>query len=126
MILDSNIVIYAAEPSDFRCARFIEFENAAIASVTRIEVLGFPGYDSLAIDRKQRLHEIVAGLLEIKLDDVITERAIDLRRQKRLRLADAIIAATALVSNLDLVTRNVADFKNIAGLYVINPFDDRD
>ena len=126
MILDSNIVIYAAEPSDLRCAQFIERENAAIASVTRIEVLGFPGYYGLAIDRKRRLHEIVAGLLEIKLDDVITERAIGLRRQKRLRPADAIIAATAIVNNLELVTRNIADFKHIAGLCVINPFDDQD
>jgi toxin FitB len=37
-------------------------------------------------------------------------------------LADAIIAATALVHNLPLVTRNETDFKHVAGLRVINPF----
>jgi len=36
-------------------------------------------------------------------------------------LPDAIIAATALVSNLALTTRNVSDFKNIPGLKIINP-----
>jgi predicted nucleic acid-binding protein len=37
-------------------------------------------------------------------------------------LADAIIAATALVHQLPLVTRNVDDFKHVAGLEIVNPF----
>jgi predicted nucleic acid-binding protein len=38
-------------------------------------------------------------------------------------LGDAIIAATALVHGLTLVTRNVDDFKHIAGLELENPFE---
>ena len=37
-------------------------------------------------------------------------------------LADAIIAATALVHDLPLVTRNEEDFKHVTGLRVVNPF----
>ena len=37
-------------------------------------------------------------------------------------LADAIIAATALVHGLRLVTRNESDFKHVTGLQVTNPF----
>jgi predicted nucleic acid-binding protein len=37
-------------------------------------------------------------------------------------LADAIIAATALVHELPLATRNEDDFKHVTGLRVINPF----
>jgi len=37
-------------------------------------------------------------------------------------LADAIIAATALVHDLSLVTRNKEDFKDVPGLRVVNPF----
>lgn len=40
-----------------------------------------------------------------------------------MKLADAVIAATALVGNLRLATRNVADFKGIDGLETLNPFD---
>ena len=42
-----------------------------------------------------------------------------------LRLADSILAATALENDLELVSRNVDDFKWIAGLRLVNPFDFR-
>jgi hypothetical protein len=38
-------------------------------------------------------------------------------------LGDALIAATALVHNLELVTHNVADFSWIAGLRVVDPME---
>ncbi len=51
-------------------------------------------------------------------------RAITLRQQRKMGLGDSIIAATALVHGLALVTRNVDDFKHVAGLALINPFDE--
>ena len=50
-------------------------------------------------------------------------KSIELRQIRRMGLADAIIAATALVHAMPLVTRNADDFKAIEGLEVINPFD---
>jgi hypothetical protein len=46
----------------------------------------------------------------------------NLRQRRKIRLADAIIAATALVYALPLVTRNVDDYKHITALTLINPF----
>ena len=123
MLCDSNILIYAADPVDTRCAPFAEHEDAAVASVTRIEVLGFPGFHNLSEDRRTRLREIVASIVELELNESVIQRAITLRQQKKMSLADAIIAATALAHGLPLVTRNVDDFKHIAGLKLINPFD---
>jgi len=57
------------------------------------------------------------------LDDEIVERAIEVRRLYKIKLPDAIIAATALVYNLTLVTRNTVDFKNISGLALVNPWE---
>ncbi|MDB6004564.1 MAG: hypothetical protein JWR15_1551 [Prosthecobacter sp.] len=42
MVCDSNI--YAAEPGDTLCLPYVEQAQAMIASVTRIEVLGFPRF----------------------------------------------------------------------------------
>jgi predicted nucleic acid-binding protein len=55
----------------------------------------------------------------------VIERAIRLRQQKKMKLGDAIIAATALEFGLPLVTRNVDDFKHVAELEIINPFEGR-
>ena len=41
----------------------------------------------------------------------------------RIKIPDAIIAATALHHQLVLATRNTDDFKEIEGLAYINPFE---
>ena len=51
------------------------------------------------------------------------QQTILLRQQRRVKLPDAIIAATALVHGLPLLTRNTADFQNIVGLAVLNLHD---
>ncbi len=122
MLCDSNILIYAADPDDTCCRPYIEREDAIIASISRIEVLGFHGFASLSDDQQQRLVELLDSLDELPLDESVIERAIILRQQKKMSLADAIIAATAITSNLPLATRNVEDFRHIDGLTLINPF----
>lgn len=53
----------------------------------------------------------------------VTDKSIDIRRVYKTKLPDTIIAATALVNNLILVTRNISDFKNIDRLQLINPYE---
>ncbi len=122
MVCDTNILIYAGEPGDVVCAPFVESPDAVIASVTRIELLGFPGFGQLAPERQVRLREIVATTVEAPLDDGIIRRAIVLRQQQKMSLGDSIIAATALEFDVPLITRNPGDFKHLAGLQLINPF----
>ena len=122
MVCDSNILIYAAEPGDTVCRPYVERAEAMIASVTRIEVLGFPRFGLLSADQQERLQTIVASTVELALDEEVIRRAIPLRQQQKMSLADAIIAATALEYGVPLVTRNVDDFKHIPGLDLRNPF----
>jgi toxin FitB len=122
MLCDSNIVIYAAEPNEVMCNRYLKDPSALIASVTRIEVLGFPRFAELSPERQIKLQTVVASTVEAPLDEEIIEKAIVLRQQKKMGLGDAIIAATALEYGLPLVTRNEDDFKHISGLKIINPF----
>jgi predicted nucleic acid-binding protein len=119
MLLDTNIVIYACQPAGEWLAPWTENPAAAIASVSRVEALGFPGISG---EEDAVLRQLIGASVCYNLDDEVIERAIGLRRIKRMGTADAIIAATALEFGLPLVTRNVDDFKHIAGLEIINPF----
>jgi predicted nucleic acid-binding protein len=42
---------------------------------------------------------------------------------RSLPIQDTLIAATALANNLAIATRNVKDFKDIAGLSIFNPWE---
>lgn len=54
----------------------------------------------------------------------VAERAGIISAQRTRGLADCLIAATALEHRLQLVTRNVADFDDVEGLKIVNPWDE--
>jgi predicted nucleic acid-binding protein len=58
----------------------------------------------------------------LALDEAVADRAIALRRQRNMGLGDAIIAATALVHGIALVTRNTREFQHVENLQLIDPF----
>ena len=81
------------------------------------------GFTGLKPEEKAALDILFRRLTVHPLDAAVIERAIALRQESRMGLADAIIAATALVHHLPLVTRKVDDFKHVNGLRLINPFE---
>jgi hypothetical protein len=119
VLLDSNILIYAANQSAPEIEALATAADSAVASVTQIEVYGFTG---LKPEEEAALDILFRRLTVHPLDAAVIERAIALRQESKMGLADAIIAATALVHGLNLVTRNDGDFKHVAGLRVVNPF----
>ena len=119
MLLDSNILIYAANQSAPEIESLATSADNSVASVTRIEVYGFTG---LKPEEEAALDILFRRLTVHPLDSAVIERAISLRQVRKMGLADAVIAATALVHNLRLVTRNEEDFKSVTGLRVVNPF----
>ncbi len=70
-----------------------------------------------------KIRQLLALFTHIDLDVAIAWRAAEIRRQYHTRLADALIAATALVHNLLLSTRNLRHFTPIDGLRVEKPYD---
>jgi predicted nucleic acid-binding protein len=55
------------------------------------------------------------------VDSELADLAIELRRNSNIKLADALIAATALLNDLVLVTGNEDDFKALEELEIYNP-----
>ncbi len=118
-ILDSNIIIYAAQPRHGFLRQMITEQKHFVSDITKLEVLG---YHKLTEKDRNDLAYFFDVSRVINISPDLIEKAITLRQSRRMSLADAIIAATALVNNLTLVTRNTADFKNIPGLKLFNPF----
>ncbi|MBF0614950.1 MAG: type II toxin-antitoxin system VapC family toxin [Magnetococcales bacterium] len=122
-LFDSNPLIYFLNgvlPSHGRewIREGIRF-GGAYSVITRIEILGFPE----SPERTQAASRLLQRFTEIALSEVILQRTIHLRRQyRRLKIPDAIIAATAMESALPLITHNLDDFTGIAGLIVKDPF----
>lgn len=120
MLIDSNIVIYAAEPGYEFLRELIENPNAMVSVVTYVEVLG---HLDLQDYQKSFFENFFASASQVTVTMPIVGRAAFLRQQRRMGLGDAIIAATALEHDLALVTRNVRDFRWIGGLSIVNPFE---
>ena len=58
----------------------------------------------------------------IEINKAIIDQTIFLRQVYRIKLPDAIIAATAIAHNFVLISRNKKDFENIKGLELLNPY----
>lgn len=120
-LLDSNIVIYSAEPEHSELQQLIEEQDTAVSIATYIEVLGFRELDER---QKQFFEDFFQSVTVFHLTTEIADKAIELRRQRRIELGDAVIAATALVHDLALLSRNTRDFRWIEGLDLQNPMPD--
>ena len=101
----------------FTKARAVQGAWVGFSAITRLEVLGFPGLT--AADDKT-LRELLAQFEEVPIQSAVIEEAIRLRKLHRLKSPDAIIAATALLQQAEVVTRNTADFKKVPGLSVLD------
>jgi len=120
-ILDTNVVL------DFMGKKFPENaqntlaeivdEELNISLITKIELLGFS-------DINQNLEDFVSCANILALNDNVVNKTIELRRKHKKKLPDTIIAATAIVHNLTLATRNISDFNNIEKLSIWNPWNE--
>ncbi|MBC3785588.1 hypothetical protein FHK02_2055 [Spirosoma sp. LMG 31448] len=88
--------------------------------VVKIEVLGFDGDP----EEMQKLNDFLGLATTFYVDDAIADKTIALRKTyKKLKLGDALIAATALVHGFTVLTRNTKDFRSITGLVCVNPHE---
>lgn len=122
---DTNTVIYYLQqqfPPD--AEKFIDNllkdEQPVISAITEIELLCWktPTQKDLEV-----LHNFINDAFLIELEQPVKLKTADIRKAHHIKLPDAIIAATALVYDLTLISRNIKDFNTINGLKIINPWD---
>lgn len=123
-LLDSNVVMgyLNQDPTSGFIGQFEQalLEGVAVSVITTIEVLGWRGHDK---NSRSSAESLLMCLNEIPLTASVVQQTILLRSSYSIKLPDAVIASSALAHGLKLMTRNQADFKNIAGLNIVNPFE---
>ena len=139
-ILDTNVVselrkvrLGKADVNVSRWAESVDASNLFVSAITVMELeLGV-----LSVERKDTTQGAMLRLwLEqqvlpefssrtIPIDTAVAQRCAQLHVPDKRGERDALIAATALVHGMAVVTRNVADFTP-TGVTIINPWEDHD
>lgn len=119
-ILDSNIIIYSYDLSFVSLRAIIKDKATHVSEISKLETLGF---HKLEKDEKVYLETVFKTAKILKVDSKIISKAVELKQQHKLGIGDALIAATAIVHDLELLTRNTKDFEAIKGLRVSNPIN---
>jgi len=119
-LIDTNTAIdYLDNKLPDKANSLIDSIESFISVITRMELLAWPG---ATLQQTAILEDFTYSSLVYPLEEPVILKAIEIRRTYKTKLPDAIIAATAMVYNLRLISRNTKDFKNITGLSVIDPY----
>jgi len=95
-------------------------DDCKVSFITQIELLV---WEPLNPNDLKIRKELLAGSEIIYINDEIIERTIEIRKETKIKLPDAVIAATAIANNLVLLSDNDKDFKRVVplGLRYLNP-----
>ncbi len=122
-LIDSNIIIYFLEKSYPNQLESF-FQNIFISgfrfsSISKIEALSL---SKLSIEEIGFISTFFNQGKECVLSNNIILKAAEIRRNYRLKIPDVVIAATALIHDFELVTRNDKDFLSIPNLSILIHF----
>jgi toxin FitB len=107
VLVDTDLFI-----DHLRGARALQLDGDVLSysAITRAEL--FAGRAS----EVPRVQALLAPFRELPVDRAVAELGGRIRREHGVRLADALIAATALAHGLQLATRNLRDFERVPKL----------
>lgn len=115
-LFDSNILIRLSKQEPEVVAFVNSCSRKFISVVTYMEVLGYP----FATKTEENFVKKLLNLFELThIDQDIADHTVKIRKKHKIKLPDAIIAATAQVHRCKLVTANVKDFKTIKSLQIV-------
>ncbi len=122
MLIDSNIIILASKLQNVQLLSRLRENKSKIkvSIVSKIEVLG---YHQLNQVQKKFLENFFKAINVLPISDDIANQAIEIRQKRPVSLGDALIAATAIIFDVELLTENIKDYRGIHGLRVLTVED---
>jgi len=130
-VVDTDIIINTLKGVQEAVQALEQLENDDLevyySTIVEAELFSF---HELTMEQKVRIRGILNLGEIVDVDSELALKAAELRAlskknyQRKLKLPDVLVAATALVYSAVLVTRNVDDFKHLRnhGLRLWNPF----
>jgi predicted nucleic acid-binding protein len=119
-LVDTNTIIdYLENKLPEKSNKLIDNIIIQFSVISRIELLV---WKKATEDQVNILNEFVNSSTVFDLNESIILKSIEIRKNYRLKLPDAIIAATAVVNNLSLLTRNISDFEKVIQIKCIDPY----
>jgi tRNA(fMet)-specific endonuclease VapC len=110
ILTDTDVII-----DHLRGRRPLPAVAVAYSAVTRAEL--FAGKRG----EEDRIRSVLSPFQELVVDREVAEVAGRVRRETDLSLPDGLIAATAIVHNVTLMTRNLRHFQRVDGLRLVWP-----
>jgi len=95
-------------------------KESIISFITEIELQVWNPLNPLDIDIYL---QFISGSIVLSIEESIIKETVHIRKNYKLKLPDALIAATAIVYKLTLVADNDKDFLRIPSLKYLNPKD---
>ena len=122
-LIDSNVIVnYTSEKFPEKAMIFLADVIDGIPNISVITKIETRSWRSAIIQEEESIKSFVNFSNIIALSDNIVEKCIEIRRNHKVKTPDAIIAATAIVSDFTLLTSD-SDFDRIPNLKIINPFN---
>jgi len=113
-LFDTNVIIYLLQGNP-NVRYFAQVRSLTISIITEMELLG---KYQITISEKNIISEMLKNCSILDIDPLIKQTTIQLKQLFRIKLPDAIIAATAIHKGLTLVTADKG-FENITNLDVV-------
>lgn len=114
ILVDTNIILYLLNGSD-TIEKFLQGKDIHLSFISELELIGFKG---ITIKEENAISSLLNDCSIISLNNRIKEKYVEIRKFHSLKLADAIIAATALTFDFPLITAD-KQFKTIEALKLI-------
>jgi predicted nucleic acid-binding protein len=110
-VFDTNILIDCLKNVPQALVELKRHKQHAISIITSIEFLaGAQNYR-----QERELRKFLLRFFVVPLSEEVANLAISIRKEKHLKLPDAIILASAEHLDVPLITRNSKDFKGVSG-----------
>lgn len=125
VVIDSSIFIdhfrnYIPAVSFFSSLSDEEKKYVLFSAITESELISGRSCEDDSV--KAKVIQMLNSFNKIEVNNKIAMLAGDLSRKQNILIPDAIIAATALVNNADLLTKNLKDFERIKNLKSLSPY----